>query len=196
MSVAAALLLVAQTFAIEKPDQVRLRPIEASRALDEFEAICLTPMFDADRTTAAVASSTIAYKPEPKLESGGMVKRRWTAPNAIATLILPADPHLRGFGMPQCEVAMGESEARPPRAVLELLLPRLKRHVRTKIAFEPDRVATLSWADKAAGEIYELDLDTSNDGKPTQSLNFVLTVFTPQGRRTIEAAIKKETSRP
>jgi hypothetical protein len=196
MSVTAALLLVAQTFATENPDQVRLRPTEAGRALDEFEAMCLAPMFDVDKTTTAVASSTIAYKPEPKLESDGMVKRRWTAPNAIVTLILPADPRLRGFAMPQCEVAMGESQARPPRAVLDLLLPRIKRHVSADVVFDPDRVGTLSWADKASGETYELDLDTPNDGKPTQSLNFILTVFTPEGRKAIEAAIKKETSAP
>lgn len=197
----AALLLGAQAFSIEKPDLIKLRPSAPGRAIDEFEAICLAPMFDRDKTAAAVRKSTIAYKADPVEATDSTAVQRWRAPNAIATLILPTDPRYRGFAMPQCEVAMGESEARAPRDILESLLPRLKRYVRTDITFDPKRTGTLNWTDKSSGEIYELDLESPNEGKLTQSRNFVLTVFTQEGRRVIEAAIKqaetnKETSAP
>lgn len=175
------------------PVPVSLRTVETDRALDEFDATCLAPMFDKDQTAKAIAASTFTYQPEPNFENASIHQQRWRAPEAIVTLTLPFDPRGRGFGIPQCETTMVGREALAPRTLLESTIPHLKHYYpEADIVFDKERPNELTWVDPTSGEIYQVFLPFIASDKPTDSLQIAISIFSPEGLKMIRELAKKE----
>lgn len=172
---------------ITAPVPIETRPVDAGRALAEFEAICLAPIFDEARTQKAVSASSFRYVAEPPFDGHGIHQRRWNSPEATATLTLPAAPEYLGPGIPQCEVNMAGSEPHTAQQLIDMVRPLIKARFLGAIE-QAGETPTLRWQSKDSRISY--DLSFGANGEPTRSLDFVLSTFTPEGRAFIENLLK------